>query len=150
MRRIARGLLSLLACCIFAWIVTAIWSVGLAESRSRAVLEQVEDDRAGVVDFARVGPSDWERVYFFHPYTPPQYIHQVLGFHWDDVDRTSIGSDEAINLVVFVRDGRAVGWFEHSRNRGDLKALANGTGFPRDQAQFRVVRDQEKRAVLIP
>ncbi len=67
MRRIARGLLCLLLFSLLAWAIAAIWTVGLAEHRSRAVLAQVEGDPTGVVDFARVGPSDWERVYFFHP-----------------------------------------------------------------------------------
>jgi hypothetical protein len=147
MRRI---LLRLLICSVVAWVVTAVWSAGLAERRSRAVLAQVEGDPAGVVDFARVGPSDWERVYFFHPYTPPEYIQRSLGFRWPDVDQTSIASNDGVNLVVFVRDERVVGWFEHARNRGDLKELATAAGFPRDRAQFRVSHDQEGRAVLFP
>ena len=150
MRRIARGLVCLLVCSVLACVVTAVWSAGLAEWRSRAVLAQVGDDPAGVVDFARVGPSDWEQVYFFHPYTSLDYIHQTLGFHWQDADRTSIEWNDGVNLVVFVQCGRVVGWFEHERNRGDLREMATGAGFPRDRARFPVVRDQEGRAALLP
>jgi len=140
----------LLLCSVLAWFGGTIWTAGLAEHRSRAVLAQVEGDPAGVVDFTRVGPSDWERVYFFHPYTPPEYVQQSLGFRWPDVNQTSIASNDGVNLVVFVRDERVVGWFEHPRNRGDLMGLATAAGFPRDRAQFRVSRDQEGRAVLFP
>lgn len=150
MRRIARGLLGLLVCGVLVWVVVVVWSVGLAERRSRSVLAQLEGDPAGVVDFAPVGPSDWERVYFFHPYTTSDHINQTLGFHWSDADQTSIGWNDGVNLVVFARGGRVVGWFEHPRNRGDLKELATGAGFPRDGARFRVVRDREGRAVLVP
>ena len=149
MRKAARGFLSLLACGALAWVVAVVWSAGPAERWSREVRAQVADP-AGGVDFARVGPSDWERVHFFRPYTPADSIHQTLGFHWPDADRTGIGSDDGVNLVVLVRGGRVVGWFEHPRNRGDLVELATGAGFPRDRARFRVVRDQEGRAVLVP
>jgi len=150
MRRIARGLLSLLVCGVLAWVVATLWSAGLAEHRSRAVLAQVEGDPVGMVDFARIGPADWERVYFFHPYTPLEYIHQTLGFDWADADCTSIESNDGVNLVVFVRGRRVVGWFEHPRNRGDLTELASPIGFPRNSARFQVSRDREGRAVLFP
>jgi hypothetical protein len=148
MRRIVVGLLGLLACSVVTWSGSEAWSAVLAERRSQAVQAQVEGDPAGVVDFTQIGPSDWDRVYFFHPYTTPEYIHQSLGFQWPDADRSRIATGKGVNLVVFVRGERVVGWFDHPRNRGDLIELATA-GFTRDQAKFRVVRDQEGRAVLV-
>ncbi|QJW98590.1 hypothetical protein [Frigoriglobus tundricola] len=125
---------------------SAVWSAAIAELRSQRVGAQVESAPA-VVDFDQFGPSDWERVYFFHPYTPHEYVNQTLGFGWDEVERTSIEGNEGVVLVVFVRGGRVVGWFEHPRNRGDLTELATGVGFLRGQARFCLGHDQEGRAV---
>jgi len=137
---------------LLVWLIqtvwSAVWSAALAEWRSPRVGAQVERAPA-VVDFDPFGPSDWERVYFFHPYTPHEYVHQTLGFHWDELERTSIQDNDGAVLVVFVRGGRVAGWFEHPRNRGDLTELATGVGFPRGQARFRLGRDQEGRAVLV-
>jgi hypothetical protein len=131
---------------VLVWVAQAAWAVWLAEHRSQAVLAQVE---GGVVDFARVGPSDWERVYFFHPYTPAERIHQALGFHWTDAGRTSVSYNDRVNLVLFVRGVQVVGWFEHPRNRGDLTDLAVPGGYARDAARFLVVRDVQGQAVLV-
>jgi hypothetical protein len=139
--------LGLLLGSLLVWLIQAVWSAALAEWRSQRVAAQVEADPA-VLDFDQFGPSDWEQVFFFHPYTPHESVHQALGFHWDEVERTSIEGNKGVVLVVFVRGGRVVGWFEHPRNRGDLIELATGKGFLRGQARFRLVRDQEGRAVL--
>jgi hypothetical protein len=148
MRRVSRRLVGLLVGGLLVWLVSAVWSVALAEWRSQRVATQVEADPA-VLDFDQFGPSDWEQVYFFHPYTPHDYVHQTLGFRWDEVARTGIEHNEGVALVVFVRAGRVVGWFEHPRGRGDLTELATGAGFPRGLARFPLVRDREGRAVLV-
>jgi hypothetical protein len=151
MRRIANRLLGVIMGGLLAWLIQTVWqtvwSVGLAEWRSQRVSAQVEAEPA-VLDFDQFGPASWERVFFFHPYTPHEFIHQSLGFHWDEVEQTSIDRSDGVVLVVFVRGGAVGGWFEHPRNRGDLGALATGAGFPRGQARFRLSRDRDGRAVL--
>ena len=148
MRRIASRLLGVLMGGLLVWLIQAMWSAALAEWRSQRVAARVETDPA-VLDFDQFGPADWEQVFFFHPYTPHESVHQALGFRWDEVERTSIGGNDGVVLVVFVRGGRVVGWFEHPRNRGDLTELATGKGFPRGQARFGLGRDQAGRAVLV-
>jgi hypothetical protein len=102
-----------------------------------------------VVDIAQIGPSGWERVYLFAPYTPTEGIYQALGFRWPEVERSSIRSNDGVNLVVFVRGGEVVGWFEHPRNRGDIaEDVARAEGYARDEARFVVQLDAEQRLVL--
>lgn len=62
-------------------------------------------------------------------------------------ERTGIAFDEGVNLVVFVKGGEVVGWFDHPRNRGDLADMANGIGYSRDEARFLVALDPEQRLV---
>jgi hypothetical protein len=100
------------------------------------------------VNFALLGPGDWQRLYIFGPYTPYERIHEALGFHWPDAERTSIEYNDGVNLVVFVKGGEVVGWLEHPRGRGDLVDVANEVGYARDEARFVVVRDGEQRLVL--
>jgi hypothetical protein len=112
------------------------------------VWEQFQGGPGAVVDFTRVGPDGWDRLFIFHAYTPESSIHEALGYHWSDAERSSIGWNDGVNLVVFTRAGRVTGWFEHPRNRGDLKGVANMDGYRREDARFTVVLDQEGRLVL--
>jgi hypothetical protein len=126
----------------------ARWSIYQAEMWSQALWQQVGRGPGAVVDLAQVGPTDWDRVYIFHPYTSTETIQQALGFRWPDAERTSIESNDGVNLVVFVKGGESVGWFEHPRNRGDLTGIANMAGYSRKDARFLVVFDDEQRLVL--
>ncbi len=147
MLRYRRLLLGLLVVSAVFGVGQFAWSVGRAELRSRALRGQFEAGPGAVVDFARLGPSDWERVYIFHPYYPHSSIGPALGCHWEYAEG---GVGEGMNLVVFVRHGEVVGWFEHPRYRGDLVTVASESGYSRDQAQFVVALDQWQRLVLVP
>jgi hypothetical protein len=99
---------------------------------------QINHGVGTIVDLAELAPFDWDRVFFFGPYTPEAWIHKSLGFPWNGTNLTSIEYDDCINLVVFVRGGEVVEWFEHSRGSGDLVELANSTGYARQEARSRV------------
>lgn len=148
MVRATRFLLAALVVSVIASAVAFVWSNVQAEYRSRALWRQVDGGPGTVVDFTQLGPNDWDRLFIFHPYTPSSSIHEALGYEWPAAERSSIGSNDGVNLVVFTRGGRVAGWFEHPRNRGDLKYVARMNGYPRDQARFVVQLDQERRLVL--
>jgi hypothetical protein len=148
-RRIVKFLL--VACAVY--VVFRVgqfgWSVARSELWSLALWRQAEQGPGTVVDLAQIGPSGWERVYLFGPYTPHESIHQALGFRWPEADRTSIRSNDGVNLLVFVRGGEVAGWFEHTRNRGDFaEDVARTEGYARDEARFVVQLDSEQRLVL--
>lgn len=140
-----RTICVLFVCGAVPLVTLALRPSALGERRSRAVQAQVE---SGWVDFTRVYPSEWDRVYFFPPYTSHEQIHQELGFHWADVAQTSIDQNDGVNLVVFVHGERVIDWFEHPRHL-DLTELAVPGGFPKAAARFQVVRDAEGREILI-
>lgn len=151
MRRFFRLLLTTLALSVVFSVGLFVWSIGLAEFRSRALWRQMQHGPGAVVDFTRIGPSDWDRLFIFHPYTPIDSIHQSLGYAWPDAECSDVGGGKAVNLVVFTRAGRVVGWFDHPRYRGDLKELASKVdGYPREQSRFRVFLVNERWLILAP
>jgi len=125
------------------------WSVYRAERWSQALWQQVQRGPGAVVNLAQLGPSDWDRVYIICPYNTPEMIQQILGFPWPDAEWTHVALNEGVNLVVFLRAGKVVGWFEHPRNRGELGSLANLVGYARDEARFVVALAPDQRPVLV-
>jgi hypothetical protein len=148
MRRYRFFLLTALVVSFSVGVGEFVWPYGRAELRSWALWRQVQHGPGAVVDFTEVGPSGWDRLFIFHPYTPDSSIHEALGYQWPDTKWTSIGRNEGVNLVVFTKAGRVAGWFEHPRNRGDLTGVAGMDGYPREKARFTVALDQESRFVL--
>lgn len=132
-----RAALGLSACVAAAALWWALWLNNTEHRLSAAI-------RAGppgaVLDLAQVAPFDWDRVYFFGPYSSHDEIERQLGFRWRDVGRTNIYMSDTEVLVVFVKQGRVVEWFEHSRVE-DLSNLARAQGYTREEARFRIVRD---------
>jgi hypothetical protein len=127
-----------------------IWFVLRPDSVSTALSKQIQRGAGATVDFAEVAPFAWERVYVFGPYTSHDQIHTSLGFHWAEVGRTTIESNEGVNLVVFVHDGKVVHWFEHPRHE-ELEGLADSDGYAREHSKFLVYRvGPEQRLALAP
>jgi hypothetical protein len=62
---------------------------------------------------------------------------------------SSIAYNEGVNLVVFVKGRAVVGWFEHSRGRGDLADVDNVAGYARDEAHFVVVRHADEWLAVV-
>jgi hypothetical protein len=126
------------------------WLLLRPDPVSWALSQQMRRGPGATVDFAEIAPFPWDRVYFFGPYTSHDQIQRTLGFAWRDVGKTAIESSKGVNLVVFVRDREVVYWFEHARHE-ELGALAEPTGFAREQAKFQVSRSgEEQRLALVP
>lgn len=106
---------------------------------------------------AAVTSFEWDRFYVFPPNSTPERINRTLGFEWEQADHSNIGSDDSINLLVFVRDGEVVRAFDHDRGRGDLICLSGPVlgraGVARRDAVLRVARAgrrrQERRLVVL-
>jgi len=91
---------------------------------SRTLARHVGSNSA-TVDLAAVGPSSWERVCFFGPYSTNQRVEKILGFQWDAEGKSSIARNDGINLLVFVRHQEVVAYTEHPRNKGDVVSLSS-------------------------
>jgi len=76
-------------------------------------------------------------------------VEQALRFPWPDAGRTSIQYNQGVHLVVFVRNGEVVGWFEHPRNRGDFSRELKLVGYSRAEAQFVVHSDAHQWPLLV-
>jgi hypothetical protein len=110
-----------------------------ARRMSAALSEAMQRGPGTIVDFAQVIRCPWDKVYFFPPYTPLKTIEARTGCAWPEGDLTTIEWNERINLVVFVRGGRIVQWFEHPRTE-ELEELASRDGYARNAAKFAVER----------
>jgi hypothetical protein len=91
----------------------------------------------------------WDRFHVFPPNSTPTRINRTLGFEWGRADHSNVGSDDSINLLVFVRGGEVVRAFDHDRGRGDLVCLSGrALGRPavtRPDAVLRVSRARAGR-----
>ncbi len=105
------------------------------------------DAGAETFDFAAHTTVPWDRMYVFGPYTSRDRVEQVLGFAWRGYQQTSIEGFDGVCLVVFVRDGSVVHWYEQPRHI-ELGLLANDTGYTPAEARFRIER--EGRITLEP
>lgn len=95
------------------------------------------DSPTSPIDMTEVAPFDWVRVCVLGPYSGPNQAREVLGFDWAVEDKSDIGSQDAISLLVFVRGREVVAYAEHPRGQGDLAAL---TGRCLDRGGARLVR----------
>ena len=120
------------------------WSAMPSNAVSQSLADEVHRGPDTVVDFAKVAPFAWDRVFIFPPYTPREQINSSLGFHWAGARWSAVQNYEGWNLVVFVRDGAIVCRFDHGRVDGDLMNLAAPQGYSRDQASL----NQDQRLVL--
>jgi hypothetical protein len=124
------------------------WSVMPSNAISGSLADEVHRGPDTVVDFAKVAPFAWDRVFIFPPYTTREQIDSSLGFHWAGARWSAVQNYEGWNLLVFVHDGAVVCWFDHGRLDGDLMHLPDSKGYSRDQARFRVNLSQDQRLLL--
>lgn len=78
----------------------------------------VGDTRHSTVDLSAIGPPDWDRVCFLHPYIINEKTKKILGFEWNSTLKSSIGSNDAIYALVFVSDQHVIAFTEHPRSNG--------------------------------
>jgi hypothetical protein len=88
------------------------------------------------VDFANFGVGNWNKVCFFEPYTARGKSTIALGFDWEVTEKTDIGSNEGINVIVFATDSEATEYLEIPRNKIDSFALLPTPCIPRNNAVF--------------
>jgi hypothetical protein len=90
---------------------------------SAQLARQVATPESGPIDLAQLGSPSWQRVCVLTPYTTNQQAELVLGFKWNAEGKTSIASNDGVNVLVFVEGTEVVAYAEHPRDRGDLSGL---------------------------
>jgi hypothetical protein len=110
---------------------------GASATRSRLGAAVVSG--ATSFDFAADPAFAWDRLYVFDCYSGRASVEKVLGFAWPEFSKTTVASSDSVVLVVLVRDGKVVGWYEQPRTI-ELGGLANDKGYSRSEARFKIDR----------
>jgi hypothetical protein len=72
------------------------------------------------IDLALFGPPSWERICVLGPYTSNDGAEAILGFRWNSESKTSIGANDGVTVLVFVRGDEVLAYAEHPRSKGDF------------------------------
>ena len=80
----------------------------------------------------------WDRVCILGPYTPDDSIDALTGVQGAAGRAHGIGSNDGINVLMFVSDDRLVASVAHARNRGDFGPEVVGKCYSRAEANFSV------------
>lgn len=102
---------------------------------SREIARQFRLSGDGSVNLAQAVPGPWEEVCVLGPYSDKIAASNTLGFDWNSETRTSIRADDAIVVLVFVKDGKVLQYVEHPRGDGDFSRLG-GKCFAREASRF--------------
>jgi hypothetical protein len=133
-------------------LITIILAVALlagcngGNGKARSVqsrLEAAVASGATSFDFASDGALAWDRMYVFDCYSSRASVEKNLGFSWPDFRKTTVESSDSVLLVVFVKNGNVVDWYEQPR-KIELGYLANGKGYARSEALFNIDRTNGK------
>jgi hypothetical protein len=108
-------------------------------SLTQSRLESAVASGATSFDFAADPAFAWDRMYVFGCYSSRASVEGALGFSWPDFNKTTIESSDSVVLVVFVKNGKVISWYEQPRKIG-LSHLANDKGYSRSEALFIVDR----------
>jgi hypothetical protein len=102
-----------------------------------------------VLNLQTVTPFAWDKLYVFTPYTSGAEIKKCLGFNWEEVGENGVQSD-SINLMVFVKDSKAIEHLEYPRPKGDFAEIKNCQNFTPETAVFTVKIDKSGYSRLLP
>jgi hypothetical protein len=112
------------------------------ESEVATLIQEAVDQRK-VLFMLEPTTFDWDRVFFFPPYSRPAVIHDRLGYAWPGAEHTRVASLDTHTLIVFTKAGRVVHALDYPRWRGDFSRLVEESGYARDDAVFSVVPEGE-------
>jgi len=104
---------------------------------SRRIAKQIES-RNQSLDFSTIAPFEWDRVFFFEPYTPESTIEQAIGCPWAEYKKCGIEYNDSCTLILFLSKGRVAAWCMNPRNKGEFATLYNSNGYAKSEAHFMI------------
>jgi hypothetical protein len=113
---------------------------------SQAV-SRYEEGETACVDLAKVTTFAWDKLYIFRPYRSSEEIDRILGTFWLDSRFLTISSNEAVTLLVFMRNGSVVQYVELSRGVADFAFADNSQGYDSQKSCF--VKNERGQAVFL-
>ncbi len=90
---------------------------------SAEITKQFESSNSGPIDLRQVGPASWDRLCVIGPYAFNDSVEKLLGFKWDAQGLSSIGGNDSIYLLTFIKNNKVAAFTEHPRNKGDFLNL---------------------------
>lgn len=139
-------LVSVVCVLVYNLLKKDIWDVNadLLKEEVLSIESTVEE-----IDLLNITPFDWDKVYFFGPYTPKESIYETVGYKWDTISETV---NEGMNQVVFLQDDQVVcylyGYPEN--NQFGISMSENATRIPGgfvlkadEQLLFEIVREDD-------
>ncbi|HVU90444.1 MAG TPA: hypothetical protein VHD36_24175 [Pirellulales bacterium] len=118
------------------------WEIHFSSYDWRGVPNRLESrvaSGARTIDFAAETSFTWDRMFVFDCYSSQADVENALGFKWSGFRHTTIDSSDSVCLVVFVKGGKVVYWYEQPRTI-DLSHIASKLGYSRSDAKFDVER----------
>jgi hypothetical protein len=80
----------------------------------------------------------WDKVCILGPYTPDDKVDSLTGIQGAAGQAYDIRSNDGINVLMFVREGRIASSVAHGRSQGDFGPEVIGKCYSREQAKFSI------------
>lgn len=83
------------------------------EKIKKAIALQLKQTNGQKIDFSKIKNVVFDRVCFFGSYFPKEYVTGVLGVNWDINKKTSIGDNDGVSAIVFVKKNTVTAFCEY-------------------------------------
>jgi hypothetical protein len=113
-----------------------------AGSVSKSIGHIVRDQGAQEIRLTAATPFQWDKVYFFHPYTPRSTICEALNVQVKYCERIvhQESKDDGVMSLAFLSGARVVHYELHARWNGDFTPVRANQPISSEAAVFQVVR----------
>jgi len=128
---------------LFVACFTSCSSILPTESEVASLIQEAVDQRKMLIILEPTS-FDWDRVYFFPPYSTAAGIQEVLEAEWPDAATSRVIDLDTHTLVVFTDNAQVVHAFDYPRDHADFSHLGNTNGYPRNDAVFTIFLNEEK------
>lgn len=105
---------------------------------NRSIAATVEKGPGTRLVLAEHAGFPWDKVCILGPYTPDDKVDSLTGIQGAAGQAYDIRSNDGINVLMFVREGRIASSVAHGRNQGDFGPEVVGQCYSREQANFSI------------
>jgi hypothetical protein len=106
--------------------IAVVGCTGKDQSINRKLSALVADRTESTIELTRAESGEWDRVCFLAPYRTNESTESILGFKWNSDLKSSIGGNDGIYALVFIRNNKVVAFTEHPRSHGDFVNIHTG------------------------
>ena len=93
-----------------------------------SLTEKIESEfksESEIIDLKNFNEFDWDNLLILGPYSVVDNIEKELNLDLENIRENRIESDDSINLLVFLKNGKSIKVSEVSRGIGDFSNLRN-------------------------